>query len=90
MTHPDDADPSSLPKIFSQHSKATGDQIRYGYVFKCEGMLACGIVESDKETAVRLIRKELASLKTTQYQAVGVTEDLIQPALLAEAKNVKR
>ena len=84
----DPSGPSRLTKVFSQLAASTGDQIHYGYVFKSEGMLANGIVEPDKDVGARLIRKELASLKTTQYQAVGVTEDLIHAALLAEAKNL--
>ena len=61
-----------------------------GYVFKSEGMLANGIMEADKDAGVRLLRKELATLKGSQYAAIGVSEDLIQPVLLAEAKNFKK
>ncbi|CAE7215294.1 unnamed protein product [Symbiodinium sp. CCMP2592] len=85
-----DADQANVPKLFASLASSTESTIRLGYVYKSEGLLACAIMEKDREAAIKLMRKELATLQGSQYAAIGVTENMVHPVLLAEAKNLKK
>ncbi|CAE7197685.1 unnamed protein product [Symbiodinium sp. CCMP2592] len=85
-----DTDHSDVSKLFASLASSTESTIRLGYIYKSEGLLACAIMEKDREAAARLIRKELATLQGSQYAAIGVSEQSVQPVLLAEAKNFKK
>ena len=82
-------DMSPVCKPFLEHLKATwnkaSSQLKLGNIFKSEGLLLTSIMDSDKDAAIKLVRKELSNLAGNQR---GVTSEDVHPGLLAVARNL--